>query len=77
MIDFSDNALSAALAEFLQARDHLNQIKELRRLHANMLRVNANQQDSVTTLMVEEVNEVAPLPNDYEPVDPVDAGDDD
>jgi hypothetical protein len=75
-IDYSDEALDVALSNFLVARDTLNQIKELRRMAANRLRINANQKDALTNQVVEEVNEVAPLNFDYEPVQPIEADED-
>lgn len=68
--NYGDESLYEALDAFIQARDNLNRIKELRRMQANEWRVNANAKDSKTDLVVEEANEVAPIDTDYEPVSP-------
>ena len=66
----SDEELFATTLAFIEARDKFNQLKEMRRLWANHQRVEANKVDDDTNLGIEEVNEVLPIPVDYEPVEP-------
>lgn len=78
VIDYSDDALFTAISELIAARNKVDQIKELRRMAANKKRIDANQQDAMTNQVVEEANEIAKIPFDYEPVQPIeDFSDDD
>lgn len=62
------NALDAAL----MGRDNFNRLIQRRRFLANQLRAKANHLDAETNLMVEEYREIEPIPEDYEPVEPLD-----
>ncbi len=68
----SEDQWFADVLAYLQARDRLNQDKEMRRMWANHQRAIANRVDVTTNLGVGEANEVLPLPIDLHPVPPVD-----
>jgi hypothetical protein len=59
-----------AVRDLIRARNHLDEMKELRRFWANHSRALANKVDTDTDLGVEEANEISPIPVDYEPVEP-------
>lgn len=62
-----------AIDDALRAQSDFNRLVQRRRFLANQLRAKANHLDLETDLMLEEYGELQPVPEDYEPLQPVEA----
>ena len=66
---FKDD-LKLAFVAALKAHAALEEVKQVGRFDANLLRLDANQIDAQVDQAVEEYNEIQPILFDYEPVAP-------